>query len=141
MEHFDIHRAVAKYNREVCGGHHPATALFAQVAATLAGVLATGGLLIAGAYNSVRHGASCGFRCTQYNGGYWSYAHPDMAALYWGLALAAAGGTALLIKWGRTWQGRLISITGGREDERHQKGTKILNVRDAAYHLPTPRGL
>ena len=140
MEHFDIHKAIAKSNREVCGGHHPATAVMAQVAATLSGVLATGGLLIAGAYNSVRHGTSCGFRCTQYGGGYWSQAHPDMAALYWGLALAAAGGTAWLIKWGRTWQGRLLNIDGGREDERHQKGTRILHVRDAAYHLPTPSG-
>ena len=140
MENFDIHKAVAKYNRSVCGGYHPAVAILVYLTGGVAGVLATCGFLIAGAYNSVRHGTSCGFRCTQYSGGYWSQAHPDMAALYWGLALAAAGGTALLIKWGRKWQSRLISIDSGRADERHQKGTRILNVKDAAYHLPTPHG-
>ena len=141
MAHFDIHKAVAKHNREVCWGVYPPVALLAWLAASVAGVLATGGLLITGAYNSVRHGAtSCGFGCTQYGSGYWSQAHPDMAALDWGLALVAAGGTALLIKYGRTWHARLINIDGGREDERHQKGTRILNVRDAAYHLPTRTG-
>ena len=141
MEHFDIHKAVAKHNREVCGGYPPAVAILVYLAGGVAGVLATCGFLIAAVYNSVGHGGtSCGFRCTQYNGGYSSYAHPDIAALYFGLVLAAAGGTALLIKWGRKWQGRLISIDGGREDERHQKGTKILHVKDAAYHLPTPTG-
>ena len=141
MEHFDIYKAIAKYNRAVCWGVYPPLAVLGWLAASVAGVLATGGLLIAGAYNSVRHGAtSCGYGCTQYGSGYWSQAHPDMAAMYCGAALAAASGTAWLIRWGRVWHARLINIDGGREDERHQKGTRILNVRDAAYHLPTPQG-
>ena len=132
MEHFDIHKAVAKYNREMSGGKPPWVLYWQLAGAALVAILATFGFGIAGLWNLARHRAAGQLFSTP--------SDPTLAALFFLLAIATGLGARWLIQHIKAWGARLIHIDGGRADEVHQKGTKILHVRDAAYHLPTPAG-
>lgn len=134
MEHFDIHKAVAKHNREVSGGKPPWLLYWQLAGAALVAILAAFGFGIAGLWNLARHRAPRGTLA------FYTPAQPAMAALFFLLAIGSGLGAWWLIQHMKAWGARLIDIDGGREDEVHQKGTKILHVRDAAYHLPTPQG-
>ncbi len=134
MENFNLHKAVSEHNRKASGGKPP-WLLHAQFyLAALASILAAFGFGIAALWHLARH------RAPQGTLAFYTPAQPAMAALFFILAVAAGFGAWWLIEHMKTWMARLINLDGGREDERHQKGTRILNVKDAAYHLPTPTG-
>ena len=132
MEHFDIHKAIAKYNREASGGKPPWLLYYQLAGSALVAILAAFGFGIAGLWHLARHRAAGQLFSTP--------ADPTLAALFFLGAIGTGAAARWLIERIKAWQTRLISINGGREDERHQKGTQILHVRDAAYHLPTPQG-
>ena len=141
MEHFDIHQAIAKHNREASGGKPPWLLYWQLAGAALVAILAAFGFGIAAIYNLTRHVIDGGYGSGYYSGNYqYTHTHPTLAALFFLLAVAAGSGARWLIQHMKVWGARLIDIDGGREDERHQKGTKILHVKDAGYHLPTPQG-
>lgn len=141
MEHFDIHKAVAKHNREVSGGKPPWLLYWQLAGAALVAVVAAFSFGVASLWQMGRHviPGTGGYGYTQYNGQY-THPHPALAAGFFLLAVGAGISARWLIERIKAWQTRLIDLDGGREDERHQKGTQILHVRDAAYHLPTPAG-
>ena len=134
MENFNLHKAVAEHNRKASSGKPPWLLYWQWAGAALAAIFSTFGFAIAALWHLVRHRAPRGTLA------FYTPAQPAMAALFFLLAVCSGLGAWWLIEHMKAWMAQLIDIDGGRTDERHQKGTRILNVRDAAYHLPTPAG-
>lgn len=126
MDVNNLRKAVAEHNRKVCGGPPSAVIGGNVLGATVAFI---GGLLAL----ALALGAGA-------DGGSGNTADP-------GLGILVAGVAGLL--WWAAWHlakkverlnKAIINIDGGRADEAHQKGTKILNLGGAGYRLPAPDG-
>ena len=127
MDVQNLKKAVAEYNRKVCGG--PPSLIIGGGALGTAAVGIVGVVLLLGA---------AGAEWPAGNGG--QVADPGMALVMAGIGiifLTVARGTGKRIT---RLANQVINVDGGREDESHQKGTKILNVGGAGYRLPAPDG-
>ena len=127
MDVQNLKKAVNDYNRKVCGG--PPSLIIGGGALGTAAVGIVGVALLLGAAGAEWPAGSGG-----------QVADPGMA-----LIMAGVGIVFLSLAW--TWAQRIsrlsnqvINIDGAREDEAHQKGTKILNLGGAGYKLPAPAG-
>ena len=127
MDVQNLKKAVADHNRKVCGGPPSLVIGWLVVGAT---VLFVGGILLF--FGAA--GAALG------PGGSDSQGDPGMAMVMGGVAIFAWYGAWSLSKKFARLDKQLIKIHGDRENESHQKGTKILNLGGAGYRLPAPDG-
>ncbi len=124
MDIRNLKQAVADHNRKVCGGPPSLVIGWLVLGAT---VLFVGGILLffgaAGAAFGGSRGGGAGLALVM--------AGLGILAWYWAWGFA---------KKFEKLDKQLIKINGDREDESHQKGTKILNLGGAGYKLPAPAG-
>jgi hypothetical protein len=127
MDVQNLKKAVNDYNRKICGG--PPSLIIGGGALGTAAVGIIGVAALLGAAGAEWPAGSGG-----------QVADPGMA-----LIMAGVGIVFLSLAW--TWAQRIsrlsnqvINIDGAREDEHHQKGTKIWNLGGAGYKLPAPAG-
>lgn len=134
MDVQNLKRAVADYNRKVAGGPPALIALRGLAVATVAVIGGLLGLIKAGMeeWPGRHYSSSLGWSAPS--------SHPVAALMWLGGSILAGLIAASIIKRLRDLDGKLINIEGAREDESHQKGTKILNLGGAGYRLPAPAG-
>ncbi len=134
MDVQNLKKAVNDYNRKVAGGSPTLIAARGLAVATVAVIGGLLGLIQAGIEEwPGRHYNSWGTYSTPSS-------HPGAALMWLGGSILAGLIAASVIKRLRDLDTKLINIDGGRADEAHQKGTKILNVGGAGNRLPAPDG-
>ena len=125
MDVQNLKKAVADHNKKVCGGPPSLVIGWIVLGAT---ILFVGGILLLFGAGGAAFGP----------GGSGSQGDPGMALVLGGAAIFAWMGAWGLAKKFERLDKQLIKIYGGRPDESHQKGTRILNLGGAGYKLPAP---
>lgn len=134
MDIHNLKKAVNDYNRKVAGGPPVLVVLRGLAVATITTIGGLVGLIEAGRdeWPGRDYNNSLGWVAPS--------SHPGAALIWLGGSVLAGLLTVHIIKRLRDLDTKLINIDGGREDESHQKGTKILNLGGAGYRLPAPDG-
>jgi hypothetical protein len=134
MDIQNLKKAVADYNRKVAGGPPALVALRGLAVATVATIGGLLGLIKAGMeeWPGGHYSSSLGWSTPS--------SHPGAALMWLGGSIMAGLLTVHIIKRLRDLDTKLINLDGGREDEAHQKGTRVINIAGAGYKLPAPAG-